>query len=36
MKKDTNKKWFILETGVDYEAVTNRYEQLKDAKKGSE
>lgn len=36
MKMLKNKKWFLLETEADYDAATNRYEQLKDAKKGSE
>src|SRR5690554_3763493 len=36
MKMLTDKKWFLLETEADYDAATNRYEQLKDAKKGSE
>src|SRR5690554_1515347 len=36
MKTSDSKKWFLLETKTDYEAATIRYEQLKDAKKGSE
>jgi HTH-type transcriptional regulator/antitoxin HigA len=31
-----SKNWFLIETEVDYKAVTERYEQLKDAEKGSE
>jgi HTH-type transcriptional regulator/antitoxin HigA len=36
MIEDTEKKWFLLETEVDYEAATNRYEQIKFAEKGSD
>ena len=36
METYENKNWFLLETEVDYKAATERYEQLKDAEKGSE
>lgn len=36
MKMLKDKNWFLLETEAEYEAATMRYEQLKDAKKGSE
>jgi len=36
METYENKNWFLLETEVDYKAATKRYEQLKDAEKGSE
>ena len=31
-----NKNWFLFETEADYKAATERYEQLKEAEKGSE
>lgn len=31
-----SKNWFLIETEVDYKAAAERYEQLKDAEKGSE
>ena len=36
MKACENRNWFLFETEADYKAATQRYEQLKDAEKGSE
>lgn len=33
---DKVKRWFLIETEGDYEAATKRYEQLKNAEKGTE
>jgi HTH-type transcriptional regulator / antitoxin HigA len=30
------KQWFLIETKVDYQKATERYEEIKNAKKGSE
>lgn len=36
IKHGTGKKWFLLETEADYREATNRYEEVKDAERGSE
>lgn len=36
MKTIKNNNWFLLESEADFEAASKRYEQLKDAEKGSE
>lgn len=36
MKLDKVKKWYLIETKDDYEDATKRYEQLKNAEKGTE
>lgn len=36
MKAIKNNNWFLLESEADFEAASERYEQLKDAEKGSE
>lgn len=36
MKMLKNNNWFLLESAADFEAAIERYEQLKDAEKGSE
>ena len=36
MKTLKNNNWFLLESEADFEAASKRYEQLKDAEKGSE
>lgn len=36
MKTMKNNNWFLLESEADFEAASKRYEQLKDAEKGSE
>ncbi|WP_114752644.1 helix-turn-helix domain-containing protein [Pleomorphovibrio marinus] len=36
MKTNKNNNWFLLESEADFEAASKRYEQLKDAEKGSE
>lgn len=36
MKVSKNRNWFLLETDADYNAAIDRYEQLKDVKRGSE
>lgn len=36
MKMSKNKNWFLLETEADFDSAINRYEQLKDAERGSE
>ena len=36
MKTIKNNNWFLLESEADFKAATQRYEQLKDAEKGSE
>jgi len=35
MKTLKNNNWFLLESEADFEAASKRYEQLKDAEKGS-
>ncbi|WP_162342883.1 MULTISPECIES: type II toxin-antitoxin system HigA family antitoxin [Cyclobacterium] len=35
MKAIKNNNWFLLESEADFEAASERYEQLKDAEKGS-
>ena len=35
MKSLKNNNWFLLESEADFEAASKRYEQLKDAEKGS-
>lgn len=36
IKDRTDRKWFLLETEADYREAINRYEEVKDAERGSE